>query len=610
MPYDLSILIPSRNEMFLARTIEDILANIEGNTEVIVGLDGLWSDPPIKDHPRVTIFHVSESIGQRAMTNQLCRLSNAKYIMKVDAHCAFDKGFDIKMMADMHDDWTMVPIMRNLHAFNWVCSEGHVRYQGPSGVCTECGKDTVRDVVWIAKSNPQSTSYCFDPEPHFQYFNEFKKRPEGQGDLTETMSLQGSCFMLTRNKYWELNICDENFGSWGSQGIEVAVKTWLSGGRVMVNHKTWYAHMFRTQGGDFGFPYELSGSAVSHAKKTAKELFFKGTWEKQIKPLHWLIEKFMPVPGWNQEEIDKLKVNAPTPNQSPLQSQSPNSKSANVLVPSNKALIDNSSIPKIVDTKPTSKSEEVEPPSEPSVKQNQRSEIRNLTSKEPTIGCIYYTDNQVDEGIMRVCQRQLRKAIAGKKLVSVSLRPLDFGENIVLDLKRGYLTMFKQILAGLEALDTEVVYFCEHDVLYHPSHFDFIPPKKNTWYYNSNFWFLRTTDGFAINYNVSPLSGLCVYRDIAIKHYRERVALVEKEGFSYRIGFEPMTHGRIAWKNRYDFELFHSIAPNIDIAHGKNVTGKRWTQDKFRRKPTFWNEANIDTIPGWDNVRRLLNFKG
>ena len=535
MTYDLSILIPSRNEMFLARTIEDILSNIEGNTEIIVGLDGLWADPPITDNPRVTIVHVSESIGQRAMTNHLCRLSSAKYIMKVDAHCAFDKGFDVKMMNDMQDDWTMVPIMRNLHAFNWVCPDGHIRYQGPSGPCTTCNKETVRDVVWIAKNNPQSTSYCFDSEPHFQYFNEFKKRPGGKGDLTESMSLQGSCFMLTRDKYWELNICDENFGSWGSQGIEVAVKTWLSGGRVMVNHKTWYAHMFRTQGGDFGFPYQLSGSAVSHAKKTAKDLFFAGTWEKQIRPLSWLIEKFWPVPGWKPEDLAKLKGGVST-------------------------------------------------------------------------GCLYYTDNSLDETVARVCQRQLKKAINGKKLVSVSLKPMDFGQNIVLDLKRGYLTMFKQILAGLEALDTDVVFFCEHDVLYHPSHFEFTPPKQDVFYYNGNYWFLRLTDGFALHYDVSPLSGLVAYREPLIKHFKERIALVEKEGFSYNIGFEPMTHGRIDWKTKYGFEVYHSSSPNIDISHGKNVTQKRWTQDKFRRKPTNWTEANIDTIPGWDNVRRLLNF--
>ncbi len=598
MTYDLSILIPARNEMFLARTVQDILDNIEGNTEVIIGLDGAWAEPVIKDHPRVTIFHVTESIGQRGMTNQLCRLSKAKYVMKADAHCAFDKGFDVKMIKEMHDDWTMVPVMRNLHAFNWVCSDGHSRYQGPSGVCSQCGKETTRDVVWIAKNNPQSTSYCFDPEPHFQYFNEFKKRPEGTGDITETMSLQGSCFMMTRDKYWELNICDENFGSWGSQGIEVAVKTWLSGGRVVVNHKTWYGHMFRTQGGDFGFPYPLSGSAVSNAKKTARDLFFKGTWEKQIKPLSWLVEKFMPVPGWTQEALDKLKAEDHS-----VSSIVP----SNTITPSVTSTIlgtESESIQLFPPSSSTSvrseKTEEIEPPLEtPSV---------SIVKSPPTVGIVYYTDNQIEPALMNICQRQLRKAAEGKKIVSVSLAPTDFGENIILDLERGYLAMFEQILAGLEAIDTDIVYLCEHDVLYHPSHFHFLPPKEDVYYYNKNYWFLRYTDGFALHYDVSPLSSLCAYRQALITHFRERVEMIRNEGFSYNIGFEPFTHGRIKWNTWYNFELRSSDAPNIDIAHGKNVTQKRWTQDKFRRKPTNWMEADIDHIPGWDNVRKLLSF--
>lgn len=301
----LDILIPARNEMWLSRTIEDILLNKRGDTKIIVGLDGAWADPVIEDHPDVTIVHTSVSIGQRAMTNQLARLSKAKYLMKVDAHCAFDEGFDVKLMDDMQDDWTVAPLMRNLHVFDWKCMKcGKKWYQGPTPTsCPNCDNTTdfKRKVLWIAKNNPQSTSYCFDSTPHFQYFKEFSKRPEGQGDLTETMSLQGSCFMLTRDKYWELNICDEGFGSWGSQGIEVAVKTWLSGGKVMVNHKTWYAHLFRTQGGDFGFPYENPGKKVEAAKMYAKEKFFN----KDLVPL---LEKFWPVPGWSEEDLNKLRT--------------------------------------------------------------------------------------------------------------------------------------------------------------------------------------------------------------------------------------------------------------------------------------------------------------
>jgi hypothetical protein len=289
-----------------------LLENLQGSTEIIAVLDGYEVPiPSIPHDPKVTIIGHTTSVGQRAACNEAARLSQSKYLMKMDAHCSVDKGMDIKMLEAMNDDWTFVPIMRNLWAFDWVCKKcNNKRYQGPTPVdCPNCDNKTdfEKDIKWIGKESPQSKAYCFDSEPHFQYFREYSKRPEGQGSLTETMSLQGSCFMLTKEKWFELNVCDESFGSWGSQGLEVAIRTWLSGGKCMVNHKTWYAHMFRTQGGDFSFPYSISGRQVSHAKQTARETFYKGKWDKAIHPLSWLVEKFWPVPGWTQEELNKLK---------------------------------------------------------------------------------------------------------------------------------------------------------------------------------------------------------------------------------------------------------------------------------------------------------------
>src|SRR3990167_8616141 len=261
MKYDLSILIPARQEEFLVRTIQDLLEHKKGNTEILVGLDGQWSEPGIPDHPDVTVVYYPESIGQRALTNQLCKLSKAKYVMKVDAHCHFDDGFDVKMIEGIKeagDDVTIAPTMRNLWAFNWKCRKcGSEWYQGPTpGKClrnkkhpgdgtieTGCdGKEFERVMVW--KPNPRrplNTSYRFDKTLHFQYFPEYKAKQTG--DLVESMSLQGSCFMMTREKYWELNICDEAHGSCGQQGTEVACKTLLSGGRVLINKRTWYAHL-------------------------------------------------------------------------------------------------------------------------------------------------------------------------------------------------------------------------------------------------------------------------------------------------------------------------------------------------------------------------------
>jgi len=309
MPKDLSIVIPARNEMFLKDTVEDILKNIEADTEVIVVLDGAWAKPRLEQHPRVKIIYFNQPIGQRAATNAGVRISRAKYVMKLDAHCSFDKCFDRKMMdgfAKFGDEVTMVPIMRNLWAFDWKCHNcGKRSYQGPTPeYCEDCGKkDKIkRKMFWVGKPNPQSTSYCFDSEPHFQYFNDYKRRDEyikaKKTGFTETMSLQGSCFMISRDKYWQWEVCDEKAGSWGNQGIEVACATWLSGGRVICNHNTWYAHLFRTQGGDFGFPYKQRGRKVKKTKDYIKDKFWNMKHPTQQLPVEWLVKKFAPVPGW------------------------------------------------------------------------------------------------------------------------------------------------------------------------------------------------------------------------------------------------------------------------------------------------------------------------
>jgi glycosyltransferase involved in cell wall biosynthesis len=537
---DLSLLIPARNEEYLARTIQDILEHIEGDSEIIAVLDGNWPNPPIEDHPRVHLIYHSESIGQRAATNEAARMSTAKYVMKLDAHCAVDQGFDVKLMADMQDDWTMVPIMRNLHVFDWVCECGYRQYQGPTPeACRLCGKPLTKEICWIAKPSPQSKAYCFDSTPHFQYFREFSKRPEGRGELTETMSLQGSCFMMTRQKYLDLNICDEEFGSWGSQGIEVACKTWLSGGRVIVSHKTFYAHLFRTQGADFGFPYPLSGKQTDHAKARARELFFEGKWDKAIRPLSWLVERFWPVPGWTEEQLNGLKDY----------------------------------------------------------------ESKNLTyfySFPPKKGIVYYTDNRLDSIIMTACQRQLTHCANGHQVVSVSLAPLDFGENITLEAERGIFTMFRQILAGLEASTAEVIFLAEHDLIYHPSHFDFTPPRRDVFYYNENTWKIDAETGQALFYYTKQTSGLCAYRELLIEHYRKRIERVKREGrYDRAIGFEPGCHSFPRGIDNYPAERWMSDYPNLDIRHGKNLTPSRWSPDQFRSQRNCQGWTMADSVPGW-----------
>lgn len=166
-------------------------------------------------------------------------------------------------------------------------------------------------------------------------------------------------------------------------------------------------------------------------------------------------------------------------------------------------------------------------------------------------------------------------------------------------LESGSESMFRQILAGLEAMTEDVVYFAEHDVLYHPSHFDFTPIDRDTFYYNENVWFYRLSDGHCLHYDAKQLSGLVGYREQLITHFRERIELIEKEGFSRRMGYEPMTHGRVQWKYMYKAEGFMSECPNVDIKHDNNLVGQRWSKDQFRNQKYTkgWTEAG--EVPCW-----------
>ena len=302
---DVSVIIPARNEEFLQQTIDNVISNIRADSEVIAVLDGYWTEPGIPQHERLTIIHREQSIGQRAAVNEGARLSDACFVMKLDAHCAVDEGFDVKLMADCKEDWTVIPRMYNLHAFDWKCNAcGHQVYQGPiPKKCEKCKKSEgfEKVIIWKPRLNKMSDFMRFDNNMKFNYWGAYKNRPEAQGDVVDLMSSIGACFFMRRDRFFELGGMDEAHGSWGQFGTEVACKAWLSGGRHVVNKNTWFAHMFRTNSDGFSFPYPLSGKQVGRARKHSKNLWLKNKWPQATRKLPWLIEKFRPIPDWHSE---------------------------------------------------------------------------------------------------------------------------------------------------------------------------------------------------------------------------------------------------------------------------------------------------------------------
>lgn len=315
---DLTVIIPGRCEQFMRHTIEDVLAHMKCDTEIVAIADASWPDPPIVDHPRVKIIHTTESVGQRAATNIGASISRAKYIAKLDAHCSVDDGFDQKLIEMMEPDMTMIPSMNRLHVWDWLCECGEREYQGAKPEkCKECGgTDFTMAMVWQPRLQYAPTvSWLFDSSLHFQYWRKYPNtdrfKEQSPSGIVETMSCIGCCFLMERERFWELGGMDEGHGSWGAYGTELACKTWLSGGRMVTNLTTSMAHLFRSgnfsRGNQSSWPYPQSQSAIDHARKVSRELWWNNTWPMQKHPLSWLVEKFWPVPGWDDASLAKLK---------------------------------------------------------------------------------------------------------------------------------------------------------------------------------------------------------------------------------------------------------------------------------------------------------------
>jgi glycosyltransferase involved in cell wall biosynthesis len=97
----ISVIIPSLNEPYLQKTVEDLYQHAEGEIEVLVGHDEI------------------DQIGQRAQMNKLAMKAKGEYIMKLDAHCSMGPGFDRIMLEDMDDTTIMAPYLLPLDAERW-----------------------------------------------------------------------------------------------------------------------------------------------------------------------------------------------------------------------------------------------------------------------------------------------------------------------------------------------------------------------------------------------------------------------------------------------------------------------------------------------------------
>ena len=283
----LSVIIPSRDERFLIPTIDDIFRNARGEIEVVAVLDSdkwpeNWAEVVKRHEPCLHTIHNGSSIGMRASINRGVASAisrGATFIAKFDGHCSFGEGFDEILKADCDTDWVVVPRRLRLDPESWTIAEPDkpphdYHYLSFPDDPNDFGGPGLNGKPWVER-----------------------QRERAAIEIDEEMSSQGSGWFMHAAYFERLELMDDaNYGPFWSEFQEVGMKCWLSGGRVIVNKKTYYAHLHK--GKKYGRGYRLPESALVQGATFTKNWMFNRAWTKQTMPFSWLIEKFWPVPSW------------------------------------------------------------------------------------------------------------------------------------------------------------------------------------------------------------------------------------------------------------------------------------------------------------------------
>lgn len=266
-----SIIIPSCNEKpeNLSRTLNSIYNNATGDFEVIVGFNGL-PFLPLKDiYPNIITVNFPRNVGIKTNINVLAATASGKYIYKSDAHCSFGKGFNEILQTDMQDDWVVTPRFYVLNGETW-----------------EWQDERFYDYFYLSCPYTDPKGFRFKAGGHWP------ERTKERLDIPidETPQIHGSGWFMTKDRFFELGgfPVSDPYGH-GQEPLWIALKNWVKGGKVMVNKKTWYAHLHQDSK-ERGYPEDREATERTY-NLTAEY------WTSHPK-FEWFVDKFMPMPTW------------------------------------------------------------------------------------------------------------------------------------------------------------------------------------------------------------------------------------------------------------------------------------------------------------------------
>lgn len=273
-----SIIVPARNETYLAPTVNGLLDQARGDIEIIIVLDGYEPDEYPREDKRIKYLRFDVRCGLRKAINYGAAVATGDYLMKIDAHCIVGEGFDVILQADCDDSWIVVPRRYWLDAPTWTITD------------RQCV-----DMMYIVYPFEHPYRPKLTGRPWYE-------RAELQRDvlLDEDMSFQGSLWFTSAEHFHKrLNGMDETgYGLWAGEPEELGLKTQLGPwhGAIIRNKLTWFAHWSKPNSDWRANPSKQP--ELENALDYASYYWFYNKWADRAHDFEWLIDRFWPLPRW------------------------------------------------------------------------------------------------------------------------------------------------------------------------------------------------------------------------------------------------------------------------------------------------------------------------
>lgn len=286
-----TVVIPARNEPYLHRTIEDVLDNAVTDIEVIVVLDGWKPSLPLEDDDRLRVVYNESPKGLRAAANLASVIGNGEFLMKLDAHCSVPKGYDADLAEHCVYENLYIPSRWSLLPDSWTKGYGPIEYLYLTYpyVSDSMYGEGLHGKKWVG---PEGLSPDMKPASYY-----YRERERANIKIDDVQSLQGSCWFCNRERFRELGGFDMRFGKTIYQeASEIGFKFFLSGGRILVNKYTWYAHLHKTTPSEYGFTRREKHSL----ERYATWYWMNDQWDspKRSRGIEDFIKFHWPMPGW------------------------------------------------------------------------------------------------------------------------------------------------------------------------------------------------------------------------------------------------------------------------------------------------------------------------